>query len=837
MDELQLEVADYTDLDHWRWRLTDAGGAFLADYTVALDRAAPLYQAFVDLYPYLRYYAAPDRQLEHEAELLAEVGHWIGAQVWGPVGEKMLEAAPVTVRVRLPAAMAGLAYRPLELGYVQDCPLALQEVSLVLEVGEPHPPSRKQPINEALRMLAIFSLPTDTSVLGLRQERYALKRLIQRIAQTQRKAIELRVLQYGVTREQLQATLEEGEGWDVLHFSGHGLPAGLVLERPDGRQDRISVRDLERLLRPARRRLKLVTLSACESAAPTVQETLRWLKLPEPQRSEAEARAEPAPAIAAEPLPALARSLAESLGCAVLAMRYPVGDAFAIELAGRFYRALFEQRRNLPAALQLALPQALPADPQPGMPPLSVAAPALFGALAASLTLPLPPGASPPFDLSQPRMAEFPPESEHFVGRGGPLARGSMAMAPESGQKAVLFYGMAGVGKTACALERAYRYETGRFERLVWHKGLDEGHEIADALLRLAIDLERQLPGFTMAHAVDRADEFASWLPRLRELLEQRSILIVLDNLESLLTAEGHWRDARWEALMAVLMDHGGLSRTVMTSRRRPLDLRHEIRVLIEAIHPLSLAEAALLVRELPHLGALLQGKHPAGLEGGRELVTYALQVVQGHPKLLEFAEAQARDPQALAGHLAQAAADWERREGQLQAFFREGESDLPAEAFLVALDDWTRRVAGRLPPGVRTLFYMLCALEEEDRVDFVLKWTWSNLWRRLELPGEVPSLANGLTLIVKSGLIEARPEEDSITRYGLHPAVAEAGWAEAGAAVQAAVDRELAALWQAIFQQGMEAEEQRRGPLMGRGQLAVGAGWRAAPYLLRRGR
>jgi len=62
----------------------------------------------------------------------------------------------------------------------------------------------------------------------------------------------------------------------------------------------------------------------------------------------------------AEPLLALARNLAEGLDYAVLAMRYPVGDAFAIEFAGRFYRALLEQRRSLPAALQLVLPQALP---------------------------------------------------------------------------------------------------------------------------------------------------------------------------------------------------------------------------------------------------------------------------------------------------------------------------------------------------------------------------------------------------------------------------------------------------------------------------------------------
>jgi hypothetical protein len=50
-------------------------------------------------------------------------------------------------------------------------------------------------------------------------------------------------------------------------------------------------------------------------------------------------------------------------------------------------------------------------------------------------------------------------------------------------------------GSTACALELAYRYETGDF---------------APALLRLALDLERQLPGFTMAHVVDHADEFTA---------------------------------------------------------------------------------------------------------------------------------------------------------------------------------------------------------------------------------------------------------------------------------------------------------------------------------------
>jgi hypothetical protein len=290
------------------------------------------------------------------------------------------------------------------------------------------------------------------------------------------------------------------------------------------------------------------------------------------------------------------------------------------------------------------------------------------------------------------------------------MTRATMAMAPESGRTVVLFYGMAGAGKTACALELAYRYATGRFEAFAWHKAPDEEHDIADALLRLALDLERQLPGFTMAHVINHADEFTAWLPRLTELLEQRSLLLVLDNLESLLTPDGHWRDARWGALVQALVAHGGLSRTVLCSRRQPLDICDDPRVIVEAIHALSLEEATLLGRELPNLGALLRGESPVGLERGRALVTQTLQVVQGHPKLLELAEAQANDPEALTGHLERAAA-WARGEAELQAFFQEGEAHLPRRAFMVVLAGWTRGLADAQPEAARSLFHVLGAL------------------------------------------------------------------------------------------------------------------------------
>ena len=80
-------------------------------------------------------------------------------------------------------------------------------------------------------MLAVFSVPTDTTALNLRQERFQLAQLIRGIAQRKGVSLELRVLQYGVSYDRLQGILEEGRGWDIVHFSGHGLAARLVLEQ------------------------------------------------------------------------------------------------------------------------------------------------------------------------------------------------------------------------------------------------------------------------------------------------------------------------------------------------------------------------------------------------------------------------------------------------------------------------------------------------------------------------------------------------------------------------------------------------------------------------------
>ena len=94
--------------------------------------------------------------------------------------------------------------------------------------------------------------------------------------------MELRVAQYGVTREVLADLAEDGDGWDVLHLSGHGGAGQFLLERADGSPDPVSTAELVGLLRPARARVKLAVVSACQSAAATTAETLRWLGLDDP---------------------------------------------------------------------------------------------------------------------------------------------------------------------------------------------------------------------------------------------------------------------------------------------------------------------------------------------------------------------------------------------------------------------------------------------------------------------------------------------------------------------------------------------------------------------------
>jgi tetratricopeptide (TPR) repeat protein len=424
-------------------------------------------------------------------------------------------------------------------------------------------------------------------------------------------------------------------------------------------------------------------------------------------------------------------------------------------------------------------------------------------------------------------------------------------LAPESPHRGVLFYGMAGAGKTACALELAYRHEDRRFTGYVWHKAPNEGDDIASALSNFLLDVENQLgiqDAALIAH-VDEPEKFkARTLPRLKALLSRNSILIVLDNVESLLASVGQWRDPLWGSLIETLLGHNGLSRLVLTSRRMPASLENHAALLRESIHALSFSESVLLARELPNLRNLFHTHE------GIALLTRILGAIQGHPKLLELADGRVAKLEALKRLVEQTESETKDRRDEMNAFFEDGETKQNVENFVAILRNWTTGIAATLPPTARLLFQFLSRLEDADRRIDIITANWEDFLNRikdsspaaaatLREPGA--GLAESLRLLVSTGLVEGRRvsaargegREEGIAEAGeglgtavfrIHPAVAEAGRDEADPAILEAADIELGNFHRAVSQDGLKRE------MEGAGQLIVESGRRAAPYLLR---
>ena len=86
-------------------------------------------------------------------------------------------------------------------------------------------------------------------------------------------------------------------------------------------------------------------------------------------------------------MPVLAAALVDRLDCAVLGMRFPVVDDFAIALNRELYGLLIGQGQPLAAAVGIALPDLVAGPATPACPALSAGTPALFGARAVDLVL------------------------------------------------------------------------------------------------------------------------------------------------------------------------------------------------------------------------------------------------------------------------------------------------------------------------------------------------------------------------------------------------------------------------------------------------------------------
>ena len=801
---LRLEVRDYEDLTRWSWVLIDeASGAEVATHDVRLHAADERFDAFTDLHQYLSLHVAPDRRGVDDAHIIAKLGEWIGTQVLGPVVHVLAERARrghLTVRVIAPP---GLLFRPLELAYMNGEPLATQDVTLVMQPDESEEDAAPR---GRLRILGLFSQPEGERALNLRRERYEL---VRRIAATG-KAAEVRVLQYGVTREALREVLTDGDGWDIIHISGHGRPGELLLETAEGNADLLDGAHLADLLAPVQHRVRLVTVSACWSAAVAADEQRRVLGLRVTNEFPPEAETGP-DAAAGTASGTLATSLVARLGCAVLAMRYPVEDEFAMALTGRLYELLIDSGQPLPNALSKTLRELRTASAQAAT-ALLKATPALFGSMAADLRL-VPPARSEPEDDGPMKMAGFPAPEPRFVGRTGVMARASAALAARSDVQGVLLHGMPGGGKTACAIELAYSHEHA-FEHLIWYKAPDEGKATDGALTDFALTLNPYLDDFELGRGA----------PKLTELMQHRRLLIVIDNAESLLSDTGDWRDEQWRLVLDALTAHTGPGRVLLTSRRVPATGLTRL-----SVDALSADEALLLMRELPGIQGLARGPRLAH----RQLARRALEVAQGHPKLLDLAERQAANPERLAALLEVGDRAWRELGSLPEGFFTDGESAASRPDYLQVLAAWTKSITESLSPAEGDLFGFLCCLEEADRIPPVLANNWEDLRNRLGRTGQLPDLDRAVAAIVGQGLVSIPPNAEKNRKpYAVHPAIASCGRDLAGPEFQEAVDIEISLFWESVFRRASGDGEGTVNTAM-----LVWAGLSAVPYLIRQQR
>ena len=370
---LYLSVRNFVLPTHWNWVLTNARKEILGQHNVALDASTQKYRVSVDLAAfYLQNQSskgfddlvAHDSQEQPNCLPVTDLGIWIGEEVFGDLRTELRNycnraLTAVVVQVILEERAQGLLLFPFELARFSDgTSFRKAGVQFVYSLASNSTPEEdKEPAVRDLRILAVFSLPVLVSPLNLRRERFELQRLIRDLKL--RKSLHLRVLQYGATRKALEDTLEEREGWDIIHFSGHGQCGDLLLEDDRGGNDTIHTAELDKLLKPARARLKLLILNICYSGGngPAISSPVVQDRASERRRTAyGDAKGEPTKTV----LPNLAQELAKQLDCAVLAMRYPVDDAFATELVLSLYEKLLDRRRPLPEALHLALDTALP---------------------------------------------------------------------------------------------------------------------------------------------------------------------------------------------------------------------------------------------------------------------------------------------------------------------------------------------------------------------------------------------------------------------------------------------------------------------------------------------
>jgi len=680
-------------------RLSDEHGRHLGASQVRLDdHPAGLWEGLFDVRGYLRRFAGGLR-LEDKAgpatagELLARLGVFLGQHVLGAAITGALAAGmgQRTLLVRLPdisadPLAAALARVPWELawpsknGAPEGTPLFRRNV-VVRAVPAGTPPSSGQlavPLGpeEALRVLLVHAHAPGSRPLAARLERERLRDLLFAEVLPKRR-VTVDWLSHGVTRERLRERVQGAGGYHVVHWSGHGRHDALDLAGSPGdggMRDSLRGADLVELFAAAGGFIpRLVFLSACHSgSAMGVKGWARlvaWLR--DPGRVDAGEGSEAGGASAG--FSGTALELVKAGVPQVVAMRYEVTDAYARDLAVRFYRGLLGQQKlhAADAALAMARTELAPAAEagQRGYDAADGVTPLLFGAEPLRFEPAM--KRSPQLDRARPQPQPLlrggardldPPGG--FVGREEELARLSSALDAPEGPAAVLIHGPAGIGKSALAAEAIHLWH-GRFDAVLAFQApsesgglsLEELYRQVDARLFVASPAYRSRREGNALGAVflepgvtpEGQDRYEILRENLIDVMLGTRVLLVLDQVEANLSAlpgeGGHASaDPAWDRLLEALLERlpGSGSRVLVTSRLRVSALASARGAVDIELGPLPPVTAALFLETCEPLRALLFEPVGEGASGGdaanaagEELAHRVLQVSRGYPLIL----------------------------------------------------------------------------------------------------------------------------------------------------------------------------------------------------------
>jgi tetratricopeptide (TPR) repeat protein len=655
------------------------------------------------------------------------------------------------------------------------------------------------------------------------------------------------VLCHGVTREALCEKVCDASGYHVVHWSGHGHHNLLELQGADGRPEVLSGDDLVALFAEAGGFIpQLVFLSACLSGTlinvrdwPSLESALREGEAgarnagPEPERIEQLLAEQPG-------YTGTALALLDAGVPQVVAMRYEVGDIYARDLAGLFYRRLLAdtQPKSPASALSNARGELLKhnaADHDP----VDHATPLLFGGPAGPL--PAARGRSAAIDLRRPQPQPLLPDSRELdrpaelVGRGGPASQ--LRRCLEEGRPAVaLVQGLAGLGKTALVAEAIH----------LWHRRFDGVFAFRSKPLPLGLDdvlrrLDERLALHSRAYR-ERCEENPHaqvWLPpgqplsgearwhkmrdNLLEALRRERLLLVLDNfethLEKVAGPDGYaCTDPEWDRLLRHLADHlpGTGSRLLVTSRHRLAVLAAPERAVWLPLGPLPMAEAMLFLQGNEALHRLAFGDR-----AGRKLALRLLEVSRGHPLILTKLSVLAGDRAALAQALDELAAKGlDRLPDVFAPHLSEAEREYLEDVAVGAVDLLIHRAS----PDARRLLWVVTRAAEPV-TEALIESVWS------EEGDAAPPAGPLLAELTGAGLLSV----EETGAYGFHELVREriAAWMETCSdekgewteeQVWIAYGDRYAAVFKALLMAGGEGSRER----------ALEAGRRGISYLLR---